>query len=188
MTLGIGYPYPTQVLFGEGLSGALYIGDFARLLSSLGLPAWGVTHCRKISVNSEKIQRQVGDIEYYSATVRVVKLNSSQNEEAPENYGQVRGQEQTCSLHHYLQGLIHSLLFWLDCNLCGRGIWTCREVQAGPEPNISQRSVHGSGLHHGCHAVILSLQNGFQLNRKAGAQGGFYQLAWTSVQHLGYNP
>ncbi|CAI5487827.1 unnamed protein product, partial [Closterium sp. Naga37s-1] len=82
-----------KVLFGECLSGALYLEDFRRLMASVGLGGWGVVEARELDVENPEIAARVGPIRFYSLTVRAVKLPSGagdgEGEDLPENYGQM---------------------------------------------------------------------------------------------------
>ncbi|GBG67478.1 hypothetical protein CBR_g613 [Chara braunii] len=77
-----------KVLFGECLSGALYVKDFGQLMSEVGLGAWGVVNHLLITANNEKILERVGDITFYSLTVRAIKVDPSKLEDALEDFGQ----------------------------------------------------------------------------------------------------
>ena len=74
------------VLYGECLSGALYIEDFRRLLLHLGIRDYRLTAKRVLTVGNEAIQQKTGNITFYSLTVRAFKLEL---EDQCEDYGQV---------------------------------------------------------------------------------------------------
>lgn len=74
------------VLYGECLSGALYLEDFRRLLLELGIRDYRVVARRQLSIENEAIERQVGNIKFYSITIRAFKLDL---EDQCEDYGQV---------------------------------------------------------------------------------------------------
>lgn len=74
------------VLYGECLSGALYLEDFRRLLRELGIQDYRVVARRQLSIENEAIERQVGNIKFYSITIRAFKLDL---EDQCEDYGQV---------------------------------------------------------------------------------------------------
>ncbi|RIA89135.1 arsenite methyltransferase [Glomus cerebriforme] len=74
------------VLFGECLSGALYIEDFRRILTNLGYPEYRILSKQKIELHSSEIEQKIGMIDFYSITVRTFKLPF---EDRCENYGQV---------------------------------------------------------------------------------------------------
>ena len=74
------------VLYGECLSGALYIEDFRRLLAELGIRDYRLTAKRVLTVNNAEIEAKTGNIVFYSLTVRAFKLDL---EDRCEDYGQV---------------------------------------------------------------------------------------------------
>jgi arsenite methyltransferase len=75
------------VLYGECLSGALYVEDFRRLLRARGVLDWRTVSKRRITVNNPVLEQKVGGIDFWSMTVRVFKLASL--EDLCEDYGQV---------------------------------------------------------------------------------------------------
>ena len=74
------------VLYGECLSGAMYIEDFRRLLRELGVRDYRLTAQRVLSIGNEEIQEKTGNIVFHSLTVRAFKLDL---EDQCEDYGQV---------------------------------------------------------------------------------------------------
>lgn len=74
------------VLHGECLGGALYVEDFRRLLRDLGCPDYRVVAKSAIDVTEPELGALVGDIKFYSITVRAFKLASI--EDLCEDYGQ----------------------------------------------------------------------------------------------------
>jgi len=74
------------VLYGECLSGALYTEDFRRLLLRLGVPDYRVVASRRLTINNAEIEAKVGNIGFYSLTVRAFKLDL---EDRCEDHGQV---------------------------------------------------------------------------------------------------
>jgi arsenite methyltransferase len=74
------------VLYGECLSGALYIDDFRRLLFELGIRDYRLTEQRRLTIDNLEIEAKVGNIKFYSLTVRAFKLDL---EDRCEDYGQV---------------------------------------------------------------------------------------------------
>ena len=75
------------VLVGECLAGAMYIEDFRRLLSRLGVPDYRVTSQREIDLMNPEIEAKVGAAKFYSMTVRAFNLASL--EDKCEDYGQM---------------------------------------------------------------------------------------------------
>ncbi|MBC6608007.1 methyltransferase domain-containing protein [Hymenobacter sp. BT188] len=74
------------VLYGECLSGAMYIEDFRRLLMQLGIRDYRLTAKRVLTIDNDEIQQKTGNITFYSLTVRAFKLDL---EDQCEDYGQV---------------------------------------------------------------------------------------------------
>ena len=75
------------VLYGECLSGALYVEDFRRILLDIGYPDYRVLKKSKIELHDLEIIKKAGMIDFYSITIRVFKLSSM--EDICEDYGQV---------------------------------------------------------------------------------------------------
>ncbi len=75
------------VLYGECLSGALYIEDFRRMLHSLGIADYRVVTSRKMSIDDPEIDAKIGMIDFYSMTIRAFKLDTL--EDICEDYGQI---------------------------------------------------------------------------------------------------
>ena len=75
------------VLYGECLSGALYIEDFRRILREIGCPDYRVVTGHDIEIEDSEIERKVGMINFRSLTIRAFKLDSL--EDICEDYGQV---------------------------------------------------------------------------------------------------
>ncbi|MDP2645767.1 MAG: methyltransferase domain-containing protein [Desulfobacterales bacterium] len=74
------------VLYGECLSGALYIEDFRRLLARLGCSDYRVISKRPVVIDHPEVEAKVGMIDFYSMTVRAFKLANL--EDICEDYGQ----------------------------------------------------------------------------------------------------
>lgn len=75
------------VLYGECLSGALYIEDFRRMLDEIGCPDYRVVTGHDIDIENVEIEKKVGMINFRSLTIRAFKLDSL--EDICEDYGQV---------------------------------------------------------------------------------------------------
>ncbi|MFT5127016.1 MAG: arsenite methyltransferase [Rhodothermales bacterium] len=75
------------VLYGECLSGALYIEDFRRILREFGCLDYRVVSQTEIEMTDPEVEAAVGLIRFYSITVRAFKLDSV--EDVCEDYGQV---------------------------------------------------------------------------------------------------
>ncbi|MGY2134835.1 methyltransferase domain-containing protein [Hymenobacter sp. HD11105] len=74
------------MLYGECLSGAMYIEDFRRLLVQLGIRDYRLTAKRILTIDNAEIQQKTGNIVFYSLTIRAFKLDM---EDQCEDYGQV---------------------------------------------------------------------------------------------------
>ena len=74
------------VLYGECLSGALYWNDFLQLAKKTGFADPRLVEDRPLAVGSADIRQKLGDINFYSATYRLFKLDDL--EPACEDYGQ----------------------------------------------------------------------------------------------------
>jgi SAM-dependent methyltransferase len=75
------------VLYGECLSGALYIEDFRRMLREIGCPDYRVVTGHDIEIEDPEIEKKVGMIRFRSLTIRAFKLETL--EDICEDYGQV---------------------------------------------------------------------------------------------------
>ena len=76
-----------SVLYGECLSGALYVEDFRRILREFGCLDYRIVSQVEIEMTDPEVQDAVGGIRFYSITVRAFKLDSV--EDRCEDYGQV---------------------------------------------------------------------------------------------------
>ena len=74
------------ILYGECLSGAMYTEDFRRLLLRLGVNDYRLLSSRRLTINNAEIEAKVGNIGFYSLTVRAFKLDI---EDKCEDHGQV---------------------------------------------------------------------------------------------------
>ena len=74
------------LLYGECLSGALYWNDFHNLSRQCGFIDPRIVESRPLSVENQAIQEKTGNINFYSATYRLFKLDAL--EPACEDYGQ----------------------------------------------------------------------------------------------------
>jgi SAM-dependent methyltransferase len=74
------------LLYGECLSGALYIEDFRRLLARLGCPDYRVVSRRPITIDNQEVEAKAGMVDFHSMTVRAFKLAGL--EDICEDYGQ----------------------------------------------------------------------------------------------------
>ena len=75
------------VLRGECLGGVLYCKDFERMVRGVGFTDPRIISKRTLSINNERIQKLAGNINFYSITYRLWKLEGL--EDACEDYGHV---------------------------------------------------------------------------------------------------
>ena len=73
------------VMRGECMGGAMYIEDFRRLMEKCGFKTYYVVEKTPIQPHDFEIARLVGDIKFYSCTVRAFKCSNLEDRE--ENYG-----------------------------------------------------------------------------------------------------
>eukprot|EP00239_Pterosperma_sp_CCMP1384_P001241 CAMPEP_0197847870 /NCGR_PEP_ID=MMETSP1438-20131217/7361_1 /TAXON_ID=1461541 /ORGANISM="Pterosperma sp., Strain CCMP1384" /LENGTH=444 /DNA_ID=CAMNT_0043459929 /DNA_START=188 /DNA_END=1523 /DNA_ORIENTATION=- len=77
-----------EVLFGECISGALYVQDFIRYCRDVGFTDPRVLSTSKIEINDPELKRKTGEAQFYSITYRLFKL-PDHLETLCEDYGQV---------------------------------------------------------------------------------------------------
>jgi arsenite methyltransferase len=75
-----------KVLYGECISGALYVNDFIRLCHQVGFLDPRIISQTEITVEDEELRDITGNAKFYSITYRLFKLNSL--ETLCEDYGQ----------------------------------------------------------------------------------------------------
>jgi arsenite methyltransferase len=75
-----------RVLWGECLSGALYWNDFLNVAKAAGFGDPRSVEDKPITVDNEELEELVGDIEFYSVTYRLMKLDKLESD--CEDYGQ----------------------------------------------------------------------------------------------------
>ena len=72
-------------MHGECMGGAMYFEDFRRLLEKCGFTTYYIVDKTPIQPNDFEIARKVGDIKFFSCTVRAFKCEELEDRE--ENYG-----------------------------------------------------------------------------------------------------
>jgi arsenite methyltransferase len=75
-----------KTLWGECLSGALYYEDFRRMMAEVGFIDFRVVKKSRVTVENKDIELILGDIKFYSITVRAFKLTDL--EDKCEDFGQ----------------------------------------------------------------------------------------------------
>jgi arsenite methyltransferase len=100
------------VLWGECLSGALYWNDFLNFSKKAGFTDPRVTESRPLLVENAELEEKLGDIDFFSVTYRLFKLDGLEND--CEDYGQsvkykgtIEGKPHSYNLddhHHFPKG------------------------------------------------------------------------------------
>jgi ubiquinone/menaquinone biosynthesis C-methylase UbiE len=132
-----------QTLYGECLSGALYIEDFRRLLRSLGCMDYRVVSKRSISVNNPEIAAKIGQASFSSHTIRAFKLDCL--EDICEDFGQVAYYKGTMTEHPYAFDLDdhHTFHTGKPMLVCGNSAAMVQETRFGKHFTVTgDRSVH----------------------------------------------
>ena len=103
-----------RVLWGECLSGALYWNDFLKTARRAGFTDPRSVENRPILIDNEELEEKLGDIEFFSVTYRLFKIDGL--EEDCEDYGQaiqylgtIEGQKSGFDLddhHHFPTGKV----------------------------------------------------------------------------------
>ena len=74
------------VLYGECLGGALYYNDFLTLARNSGFIDARLVEDRSLDITDSKLAERIGNLQFFSATYRLFKLDGLENE--CEDYGQ----------------------------------------------------------------------------------------------------
>lgn len=86
------YSATLQLLWGEGIAGALYIEDFKRLARSVGFTVPRALNAERVTITdaelAKEVAHQAGDVTFCSITYRLFKLPGLL-ESLGEDYGQV---------------------------------------------------------------------------------------------------
>eukprot|EP01026_Neomeris_dumetosa_P019877 TRINITY_DN1801_c0_g1_i2.p1 TRINITY_DN1801_c0_g1~~TRINITY_DN1801_c0_g1_i2.p1 ORF type:complete len:415 (-),score=47.41 TRINITY_DN1801_c0_g1_i2:372-1616(-) len=77
-----------EVLWGECISGALYIEDFKRIAGSVGFKDVRVLQSSEMAINDQSLKDVLGNARFYSITYRLFKI-PDQIETLCEDYGQI---------------------------------------------------------------------------------------------------
>ena len=131
------------VLYGECLSGALYIEDFRRLMQELGCPDYRVVTGHDIDIEDPEIERKTGMINFRSLTIRAFKLDSL--EDICEDYGQVATYLGTIpeAPHRFILDDHHTFHKGKPMLVCGNSSAMVEETRFGEHFRVDgNRSVH----------------------------------------------
>lgn len=138
------------VLRGECLGGALYLGDFRRMLRAVGCLDYRVTASRLLSVDDPDLRARVGMVDFRSLTIRAFKLETL--EDACEDYGQTARYLGTLPDYPHSFALDENHLFHTNkiMLVCGNTAAMLGETRLGPHFELTgDRSTHFGPFH--CH-------------------------------------
>jgi SAM-dependent methyltransferase len=131
------------VLFGECLSGALYIEDFRRMLRDIGCLDYRVVTGHKIDIENAEIEEKVGMINFESLTIRAFKLDAV--EDICEDYGQVATYQGTIpeAPHKFMLDDHHLFVTGKPMLVCGNTAAMVQETRYGKHFKVTgDRSIH----------------------------------------------
>ena len=75
------------LLLRECIGGAMYVGDFRRLMRAVGWPDYRIMSQSRIAIGNPEVEAKVGATAFWSMTIRAFKLAAL--EDICEDYGQV---------------------------------------------------------------------------------------------------
>lgn len=131
------------ILYGECLSGALYIEDFRRMLCDLGCPDYRVVTGHDIDIEDPEIEKKVGMINFRSLTIRAFKIDSL--EDVCEDYGQVATYLGTMpeAPHRFVLDDHHTFHTGKPMLVCGNSADMVQDTRFGEHFRVvGDRSVH----------------------------------------------
>ncbi|MAL17315.1 MAG: methyltransferase type 11 [Balneola sp.] len=131
------------VLFGECLSGALYIEDFRRMLRDVGCLDYRVVTGHKIDIENAEIEQKVGMVNFESLTIRAFKLDAV--EDICEDYGQVATYQGTIpeSPHAFMLDDHHLFETGKPMLVCGNTAAMVEETRYGKHFKVTgNRNTH----------------------------------------------
>lgn len=131
------------ILYGECLSGALYIEDFRRMLLRVGCPDFRIVTDHKIELEDPEIENKMGMINFRSLTIRAFKLDSL--EDKCEDYGQVATYLGTIpeSPHRFVLDDHHIFQKGKPMPVCGNSASMVQDTRYGKYFRVEgDRSVH----------------------------------------------
>lgn len=133
-----------KVIVGECLGGAMYIEDFRRMLREMGCLDYRIVAKSKIEVQNEALQKRLGNIQFYSLTIRAFKLGEV-IEDICEDYGQVAVYNGTIeeTPHQFLLDDHHLFQTGKPMLVCGNTAAMIGDTRYGKHFSImGDRSVH----------------------------------------------
>lgn len=147
------------VLYGECLSGALYIEDFRRMLREVGCLDYRVTFKKPITMNNPELEAKVGIIDFYSMTIRAFKLNSL--EDICEDYGQVAVYKGTIeeAPHSFILDDHHTFIKGKPMLVCGNSAAMLAETRYAKHFKVTgDRKIHYGPFE--CEPIAMKREQG----------------------------
>eukprot|EP01025_Chloroclados_australasicus_P059547 TRINITY_DN7533_c0_g2_i3.p1 TRINITY_DN7533_c0_g2~~TRINITY_DN7533_c0_g2_i3.p1 ORF type:complete len:415 (-),score=69.65 TRINITY_DN7533_c0_g2_i3:897-2141(-) len=163
-----------EVLWGECISGALYIEDFKRIANEVGFKDVRVLSQSELTVNDQQLRDKLGEARFFSITYRLFKI-PDKIETLCEDYGQVAIYKGTIEGHKHSYDLDnhHHFVTNKPMLVCGNSAAMVGEdglSWLSPHFEImGDRSVH-YGLFGGCQDTVKVPTQGSQ--QEATISGG----------------
>jgi len=132
-----------HVLYGECLSGAMYIEDFRRMLRELRCLDYRVMSKRNINIEDSEVAAKTGNIVFYSMTIRAFKLYDT--EDLCEDFGQAAYYQGTIPHypHHFQLDDHHLFIAHKPMLVCGNTASMVSNTRFGKHFKIlGDRKVH----------------------------------------------
>lgn len=157
-----------KILWGECISGALYIEDFKRICSQVGFKDVRMLSSTPILITDPELKDICGNTKFYSITYRCFKLPNI--ETLCEDYGQIAVYKGTLPghLHGYKLDDHHFFQTNKPMLVCGNSAGMVGESWLKPHFNIiGDRSVH-YGLFEDCSKPMVGYEDNFQVPPSSG--------------------
>lgn len=148
------------ILRGECLGGAMYIEDFRRLMRKLGWEDFRYIKASKAAIDNEEIEKMIGNIGFYSYTIKAVKLPDL-IEDICENYGQfVKYKGGILGMENYFDLDDHHRFYkGLPASVCGNSCAMIENTRLAKYFDIiGDRSQH-FGAYSGCSSAPSTKEN-----------------------------
>lgn len=142
------------ILYGECLGGALYWNDFLRLAMGAGFYDPRLVEDRPLQVTDETLAQQTGNLQFYSATYRLFKLDAL--ESACEDYGQAVIYNGTIanSAHCFVLDKHHAIEAGRVFPVCGNTWRMLQETRFAEHFTFIGDFSQHFGLFKGCGSVM----------------------------------
>jgi ubiquinone/menaquinone biosynthesis C-methylase UbiE len=130
-----------KVLWGECLSGALYIEDFRRIMTKVGFNDFRAVESSFIKVGNKEIENLLGNIQFTSQTIRAFKLPL---EDKCEDYGQTLTYKGTVeeNPHAFVLDGDHLFVTEMSAAVCGNTADMISLTRFAKHFNVTSRKEH----------------------------------------------